>query len=64
MKSKPSVFNFKSEEFKKGYKEYQKHEQREATYKVANFLVEHFWGNPEKMADGLGVLLLTWNQAF
>jgi len=32
-------------------------------YKVATFLVEHFWGNPSEMADGLGVLLLTWNQA-
>ncbi len=33
-------------------------------YKVATFLVSHFWGNPSDMADGLGVLLLTWNQAF
>ena len=33
-------------------------------YKTATFLVEHFWGQPDKMADGLGVLLLTWNQAF
>lgn len=33
-------------------------------YRVATFLVEHFWGNPGEMADSLGVLLLTWNQAF
>ncbi|MBN1106453.1 MAG: hypothetical protein JXL84_23825 [Deltaproteobacteria bacterium] len=33
-------------------------------YKVSNFLVSHFWGNPGDMADALGVLLLTWNQAF
>lgn len=33
-------------------------------YKTATFLVEHFWGQPRGMADGLGVLLLTWNQAF
>jgi hypothetical protein len=33
-------------------------------YKTATFLVEHFWGQPRNMADGMGVLLLTWNQAF
>jgi len=33
-------------------------------YKTATFLVAHFWGQPAQMADGLGVLLLTWNQAF
>jgi len=33
-------------------------------YKTATFLVEHFWGEPRDMADGMGVLLLTWNQAF
>jgi hypothetical protein len=33
-------------------------------YKTATFLVQHFWGQPRDMADGMGVLLLTWNQAF
>jgi hypothetical protein len=33
-------------------------------YNVATFLVQHFWGRPAEMADSLGVLLLTWNQAF
>lgn len=33
-------------------------------YKTAAFLVDHFWGRPAEMADSLGVLLLTWNQAF
>jgi hypothetical protein len=33
-------------------------------YKTATFLVEHFWGQAKDMADGMGVLLLTWNQAF
>jgi len=33
-------------------------------YKIATFLVDHFWGHPAEMADSLGVLLLTWNQAF
>ncbi len=33
-------------------------------YRVAMFLVERNWGKAADMADGLGVLLLTWNQAF
>jgi hypothetical protein len=33
-------------------------------YKTATFLVNHFWGHPADIADSLGVLLLTWNQAF
>jgi hypothetical protein len=32
-------------------------------YKVATFLMSHFWGDHKQMADALGVLLLTWNQA-
>ena len=51
-------------DFKKGYEAFQLHERRDAMYKIAAFLVEHFWGSPSQMADGLGVLLLTWNQAF
>lgn len=52
------------EEFYKGVEKFEKHEKREAMYKVAIFLVSHFWGKPSNIADGLGVLLLTWNQAF
>lgn len=52
------------EEFYKGIKEFEKYEKRNAMYKVATFLISHFWGKPSEMADGLGVLLLTWNQAF
>jgi hypothetical protein len=52
------------EEFCKGCEEFERHEKRDAMYKVATFLVSHFWGQPTDMADGLGVLLLTWNQAF
>jgi hypothetical protein len=52
------------EELLKGHEEFEKHEKRDAMYKVATFLVSHFWGKPTDMADGLGVLLLTWNQAF
>jgi hypothetical protein len=50
--------------FRKGYKEFRKNEKRDAMYKVATFLVELFWGDCHKMSDGLGVLLLTWNQGF
>lgn len=32
-------------------------------YRVASFLVDHFWGSPRELADAVGVLLLTWNQA-
>jgi len=52
------------QEFIRGYKVYEKSERRDPMYKVASFLVSHFWGKPRDMADGLGTLLLTWNQAF
>jgi hypothetical protein len=51
-------------EFKGGYQAFQAREPRDAMYKTAAFLVAHFWGQPRDMADGMGVLLLTWNQAF
>ena len=51
-------------EFRRGYLEFQAREPRDAMYKTATFLVQHFWGRPRDMADGMGVLLLTWNQAF
>ncbi len=51
-------------EFRDGYVAFQKREKRDAMYKTAMFLVNHFWGQPSEMADSLGVLLLTWNQAF
>jgi len=51
-------------EFTQGYQAFQAHEARDAMYRIATFLVEHFWEQPPDMADGLGVLLLTWNQAF
>jgi len=52
------------EEFCKGIKEFEKREKRDAMYKVATFIISHYWGKPFDMANGLGVLLLTWNQAF
>lgn len=51
-------------EFRRGYQAFQTHEARDAMYKIANFVVSQFWGRPADMADGLGVLLFTWNQAF
>lgn len=51
-------------EFLKGCREFKEHEPRDAMYKVATFLVSHFWGKPSDIVDGLGALLLTWNQAF
>lgn len=52
------------DEFLKGIEKFEKEEPRDAMYNVARHLVENFWGKPSDMADGLGVLLLTWNQAF
>jgi hypothetical protein len=43
------------EEFLKGCGEYEKHEKRDAMYKVATFLVSHFLGEPSDMVNGLGV---------
>jgi hypothetical protein len=51
-------------EFQAGWQAFQLHEKRDAMYSVATFLIAHFWGRPHESADGLGVLLLTWNQAF
>jgi len=51
-------------EFIKGCKEFEKYGKRDAMYKVATFLISHYWAKPSEMADALGVLLLTWNQAF
>ena len=56
--------NLTPSDFKRGYRAYQNRDPRGAMYKTATFLVEHFWGNAPDMADGMGVLLLTWNQAF
>jgi hypothetical protein len=51
-------------EFLKGIKEFRKREGRDPMYKVASFWILHFWGKQQRVVDGLGVLLLTWNQAF
>ena len=51
-------------EFRKGYRAFQRRERRDAMYKTAEFLILRFWWRPADLANGLGVLLLTWNQAF
>ncbi len=50
-------------EFLEGVSEFYKHEKRDPMYKVATRLVKDYWGKWDEVADGLGVLLLTWNQA-
>jgi len=52
------------DEFRGGCKEFESLEKRDAMYRVATFLVKTWWGNPAEMADAIGVLILTWNQAF
>jgi hypothetical protein len=51
-------------ELQAGYTAFQAHEKRDAMYKTATFLVNYYWGRSKEMSDALGVLLLTWNQAF
>jgi len=52
--------------FIKGIEEFRRREKRDAMYKVAIYLLQQFWPKAEyrDIADSLGVLLLTWNQAF
>jgi hypothetical protein len=51
-------------EFLEGCRAFEKHEKRDSMYKVATFLIKHFWESPREMTDALGVLLFTWNHAF
>lgn len=52
------------EELLEGCRAFYEHEPRDAMYKVARVIVERFWGDTDMITNGLGVLLLTWNQAF
>ena len=56
-------FPIAPKEIQAGSKAFRSYENRDAMYKVATFLVDHYWGKPTEMADALGVLLLTWNNA-
>jgi hypothetical protein len=33
-------------------------------YRISVLLIDQTWGSPGEVADALGVILLTWNQAF
>jgi hypothetical protein len=58
------AYDVSPSEFERGYKAYQENDlTRDAAYKVARFWVDNFWGKSQ-MADGMGVLLLTWNASF
>lgn len=51
------------QELLQGSKVFVSNEERDAVYKVATYIVNKFWGNPRDTTDGLGVFLLSWNQA-
>src|SRR2546428_1466309 len=51
-------------EFLRRIRAFRQREQRDAMYTVASRLLALEWGHPERMAQALGVVLLTWNQAF
>ena len=55
---------FKYNQLKRGSKAFVENEPRDAMYKVSTYLIKEFWGKPKDITDALGVLLLTWNQAF
>jgi hypothetical protein len=41
------------EKLKEGYLAFQKWERRDAMYKTATFLVEHFWGKAIEVAEAV-----------
>lgn len=51
-------------DLERGVRAFAVKEPRDAMYKVATKLIDGSWGSHEEVADALGVLLLTWNQAF
>ena len=50
-------------EVQAGSDAFRKREKRSAIYNVSTFLINQYWGDPSKMAEALGVLLLVWNNA-
>ncbi|MBU0609236.1 MAG: hypothetical protein KKI08_15220 [Armatimonadetes bacterium] len=55
---------FTLDEIRDGSQAYQLNEPRDAMYRVASRWVDEYWGEWAEVANGLGVLLLTWNGAF
>ena len=51
-------------ELKRGCDAFERNESRDAMYRVAARLVDDLWPAMDEVTDGLGVLMLTWNQAF
>lgn len=51
-------------DFVVGIKKFESGEPRDPMYSVASRLLDRDWGKPRSMAEDLGVLLFTWNQAF
>jgi len=51
-------------DLEKGCKTFERHEGRDSTYRVATFLLEHWWGRHADMVDALTVLLLAGNATF
>ena len=58
------MYRITYEDVLQGSQKFVQQEKRGSMYKVATFLVDHFWYKPSDIADGIGVLLLVWNQAF
>lgn len=57
------------DEFLQGIRAFEKHEKRDAMYKISMRIVNAWWQRKQEnlvseLAEGLGVLLLTWNNAF
>lgn len=52
------------DDLRRGCRAFEARESRDAMYKVASRLVREDWPAMMEVADGLGVLLLTWNEAF
>ncbi|MBI4680346.1 MAG: hypothetical protein HY753_03845 [Nitrospirae bacterium] len=52
------------DEFLRGVDEYERNEQRGYVYFQALNHIQQNWGNPEEMAQGIGLLLQSWHQGF
>jgi len=61
---KIDVYDVEYRDLLRGSRDYVLEEKRDAMYRVAVFWIDHFWYHPSNIADGIGVLLLVWNQAF
>lgn len=47
-----------------GCKRYIKNEPRDLIYKIATRIVSQYWGEPSEVADGITILLSSWNAVF